>query len=269
MFTTTYGLQAIPFARTLNTHDVLVTPGVKELHARLNLTMRDRGIALVTGEVGSGKSTAVRAFIASLDPNRLVVLYLTLPLATPGALYRQLLMALNQPVPFGATAQITALRAVLADLIQTQRKTPLIVIDEAHLLPHALIDPLRTLLAAQLDSQSLAALILIGQPELRRMLQLSTHAAFAQRVTQRCHIEPLSLEVTLAYIQHHLKVAGLKDGAVLFSDDALKRIADWAQGIPRRINQVCTAALIAGAVAKVKVIDDTPVRQAIIDLERE
>ena len=90
------------------------------------------------------------------------------------------------------------------------------------------------------------------------MLQLSPHAAFAQRVTQRCHLEPLSLEVTLAYIQHHLKVAGLKDGAVLFSDDALKRIADWAQGIPRRINQVCTAALIAGAVAKAKVIDDTP-----------
>ena len=269
MFATIYGLQAHPFARTLNTQDVLLTPGVKELQARLAHAVRDRGIALVTGEVGSGKSTAVRAFIASLDANRHTLLYLTLPIATPGALYRQLLMALNQPVPFGATAQITALRAVLADLIQTQRKTPVVIIDEAHLLPHLLIDPLRTLLSAQLDSQSLAALILIGQPELRRMLQLSTHAAFAQRVTHRCHLDPLSLEVTLAYIQHHLKVAGLKDGAVLFSDDALKRIADWAQGIPRRINQVCTAALVAGAVAKAKVIDDTPVRQAIIDLERD
>ena len=101
MFTTTYGLQAAPFSRTLQTHDVLITPGVKELHARLALTVRDRSIALVTGEVGSGKSTAVRAFIASLDPNRHTVLYLTLPIATSGALYRQMLMALNQPVPFG------------------------------------------------------------------------------------------------------------------------------------------------------------------------
>jgi hypothetical protein len=60
-----------------------------------------------------------------------------------------------------------------------------------------------------------------------------------------------------------------KEGTSLFADDALKRIAEWAQGIPRRINQICTAALIAGAVAKAKVIDDTPVRQAINDLERE
>lgn len=269
MFTHLYGLQTTPFTRNLNTGDILATTSVKELQARLALTVRERGIAVVTGEVGSGKSTAVRAFLASLDPNRHTLVTLTWPVPSPSALYRQMLMALNQPIPFGATAQVTALRTVLADLIQTQRKTPVVVIDEAHLLGHTLIDPLRTLVSAQLDSQSLAALILIGQPELRRTLQLSTHAAFAQRITHRCHVEPLPLEATLAYIQHHLKVAGLKEGTPLFSDDALKRIAEWAQGIPRRINQICTAALIAGAVAKAKVIDDTPVRQAINDLERE
>ena len=269
MFPQLYGFQTTPFARTLNTDDVLVTPSVKEMQARLSLTVRERSIALVTGEVGSGKSTAVRAFIASLDPNRHTILYLSLPIATPGALYRQMLMALNQPVPFSTAAQTTALRTVLADLIQSQRRTPVVVIDEAHLLPYALIDPLRTLLSAQLDSQSLAALILIGQPDLRRMLQLSPHAAFAQRITYRWQMLPLPLDATLAYIQHHLKVAGLKEGVTLFSDDALKRIAEWSQGLPRRINQICAAALVAGAVAKVKVIDDTPVRQAIIDLERD
>ena len=269
MFTHFYGLQSVPFSRTVNTADILATASVKELQARLVLTVRERGLAVVTGEVGSGKSTAVRAFLASLDPNRHTLVTLTWPIPSPSALYRQLLMTLNQPVPFGVTAQVTAVRGVLADLITTQRKTPVVVIDEAHLLGHPLIDPLRTLVSAQLDSQSLAALILIGQPDLRRMLQLSPHAAFAQRITHRCHMEPLPLEATLAYIQHHLKVAGLKSSTTLFSDDALTRIAEWAQGIPRRINQVCTAALVAGAVAKAKVIDDTPVRQAINDLERE
>src|SRR5712692_2349565 len=279
MFTHVYGLQVVPFSRTLNTNDILATASVKELQARLALTVRERGIAVVTGEVGSGKSTAVRAFLASLDANRHTLVTLTWPIPSPSALYRQLLtrtrpargasVALNQPVPFGATAQVATLRTVLSDLISTHRKTPVIVIDEAHLLGHTLIDPLRTLVSAQLDSQSLAALILIGQPDLRRTLQLSTHAAFAQRITHRCNIEPLPLEATLAYVQHHLKVAGLKEGTTLFSDDALKRIAEWAQGIPRRINQVCTAALVAGAVAKSKVIDDTPVRQAINDLERD
>lgn len=269
MFTHFYGLQSVPFSRTVNTTDILATASVKELQARLAQTVRERGLAVVTGEVGSGKSTAVRAFLASLDPNRHTLVTLTWPIPSPSALYRQLLMTLNQPVPFGVTTQVAAVRSVLADLISTQRKTPVVVIDEAHLLGHPLIDPLRTLVSAQLDSQSLAALILIGQPDLRRMLQLSPHAAFAQRITHRCHMEPLPLEATLAYIQHHLKVAGLKSSTTLFSDDALTRIAEWAQGIPRRINQVCTAALVAGAVAKAKVIDDTPVRQAINDLERE
>lgn len=269
MFQQLYGFQSAPFARTLNTGDVLLTPSVKELNARLTLAVREKGIALVTGEVGSGKSTAVRAFIASLDANRHAILYLTLPINSPTALYRQLLATLNQPVPFGAAAQIAALRNALAELIQSHRKTPVIVIDEAHLLPHTLIDPLRTLISAQLDSQSLAALILIGQPELKRMLQLSTHAAFAQRISHRAHIEPLNLEATLAYIHHHLKVAGIHDHQALFSDDALKRIAEWAQGIPRKINQICIAALTAGAVAKSKIIDDTPVRQAINHLEQD
>lgn len=89
-----------------------------------------------------------------------------------------------------------------------------------------------------------------------------------KKLTDR-NTELLRLEATLANIQHHLKVAGLKESTPLFSDDALKRIAEWAQGIPRRINQICTAALIAGAVAKAKVIDATPVRQAINDLEHE
>jgi general secretion pathway protein A len=269
MFQQLYGFQTAPFSRTLNTGDVLATPCVKELHARLLIAVREKGIALVTGEVGSGKSTAVRAFITTLDPNRHVPLHLILPINSPTALYRQLLAALNQPVPFGAAAQIAALRNALAELIQFQHKTPVIIIDEAHLLPHTLIDPLRTLISAQLDSQSLAALILIGQPELKRMLQLSTHVAFAQRITHRAHVEPLGLEATLAYIQQHLKVAGIKDADTLFSDDALKRIAEWAQGIPRKINQICIASLTAGAVAKSKVIDDTPVRQAINHLEQD
>src|ERR1700737_1319254 len=132
MFTHVYGLQAVPFTRTLNPNDILLTTSVKELQARLALTVRGRGIAVVTGEVGSGKSTAVRAFLASLDANRHTLVTLTWPIPSPSALYRQMLMALNQPVPFGATAQVATLRTVLSDLITTHRNTPVVVINEAH-----------------------------------------------------------------------------------------------------------------------------------------
>jgi general secretion pathway protein A len=114
----------------------------------------------------------------------------------------------------------------------------------------------------------LSALILIGQPDLKRMLQFNTLQAFAQRITTRAHLEPLSLEVILAYIRHHLKVAGYKSDA-LFADDALQRIADYTQGIPRRINQLATAALISAAADKKKIVDDTAVRRAINDIEQD
>ena len=119
-----------------------------------------------------------------------------------------------------------------------------------------------------MDSKSLAALILIGQPDLKRMLQLNTLQAFAQRITIKAHLEPLSLEATLAYIHHHLKVAGFKQD-LLFADDALQRIADYTQGFPRRINQLAIAALIAAASDKKKIVDDAAVRKAINDLEQD
>jgi general secretion pathway protein A len=266
MFNTHFGFTATPFSKSIRTSDVLQTPPLKELAARLSVVMRERGIAVVTGDVGSGKSTAVRAFLASLDPNRHVILQLSAPLSTPAALYRSLLFALNQQPPFGATAQIAALRQAFNEL-QDKRMLPLIVMDEAHLLAPALIDPLRTLLAAHLDSHSLAALILIGQSDLRRMLLMHPLQAFAQRITARAHLEPLALEHTLAYLAHHLKLAGANSD-LLFADDAKQRIADFALGIPRRINQIATAALIAAAADKKRIVDDAAVRRALNDLEQ-
>lgn len=267
MYQTFFGFEATPFTRAIATSDVLATPGCKEIHARLTLALRERGIALVTGEVGSGKSTAVRAFTATLDANKYQVIQLAAPIASPSALYRSLLFALGQQPPFGAAAQIAMLRQLLTDIVNG-RKTPLIIIDEAHLLAPELIDPLRILLAAEFDSKSLAALILIGQPDLKRMLQLTGLQAFAQRITVRAHLPPLTPEATLGYILHHLKVAGCQQD-MIFADDALQRIAEYTQGIPRRINQLATASLISAAIDRKKLVDDTAVRKAINDLEQD
>jgi type II secretory pathway predicted ATPase ExeA len=93
MYQQFFGFEATPFSKTIATPDVLATPSVKELTARLNLVVKERGIGLVTGDIGSGKSTAVRAFLASLDPNKHVIVQLAAPMASPGALYRSLLFA--------------------------------------------------------------------------------------------------------------------------------------------------------------------------------
>jgi general secretion pathway protein A len=209
----------------------------------------------------------VRAFLATLDTNRHLIIPIAAPIASSAALYRTLLLALNERPPFGAAAQLAALRGILNDSI-SNRRFPVIVLDEAHLLDPAIIDPLRILLASQLDSHSLATLILIGQSDLKRTLQLNALQAFTQRITVRASLDPLGLEAALGYITHHLKIAG-GDATTVLAQDALQRIADFAQGNPRRINQIVTAALLAAAADKKRIVDDTAVRRAINDLDHD
>ena len=99
MFQEFFGFTQLPFSRAIATSDLFVTTGHKELAARLNFLVRERGFGLVTGDVGAGKSTAVRAFTASLDPNRYLVLYLANPTTGLTGIYRELLLALGHEPP--------------------------------------------------------------------------------------------------------------------------------------------------------------------------
>ena len=131
-----------------------------------------------------------------------------------------------------------------------------------------MFEQLRLLCSARMDSQSLATLLLVGHPSLRTTLRLAIHEAFYQRLSVRYHLPPLDLQETIGYVRHHVKIAGFIAGT-LFTDDAITRVFDYTKGFPRRINQVCTTALMAGAIDQKAVIDEASVRKAIADLEYE
>jgi len=268
MFQQLYGFTRLPFSRSIATDDLFDASGQKELAARLTFLVRERGFGLITGEFGSGKSTAVRAFSAALDANRHLVVYLTNPTTGITGLYRELLLNLGHQPPYTASRQVCAIRAAFDDLCATKRRTPLVIIDEAHLLTQPMLEQLRLLCSAQMDSQSLATLLLVGHPSLRTTLRLNIHEAFYQRLSVRYHLPPLDLQETIGYVRHHVQVAGFSAGT-LFTDDAITRVFDYTKGIPRRINQVCTTALMAGAIDQKSVIDEASVRKAIADLEYE
>jgi len=263
-----FGFTLPPFSKNLASRDVFVTERHKELNARLTHLFAEHGIGVFTGEIGSGKSTAVRAFLDTVDVNRYALFRLGSPASVTTGLYRDILNILSQKPPFSAAAMMTAIRTAFDALQSSQRRHPVIILDEAHLLPHALIDPLRILVSAQLDSVCLASLLLIGQPDLKLLLRHSAHAAFDQRVTVRYAFEPLSLADTQAYIKHHLAIAGFK-APILFSDEALIRIFDFTKGVPRRINQLCLTALMAAAIDQKLIIDEPILRRAIADLDQD
>jgi general secretion pathway protein A len=268
MFQEFYGFTQPPFSRTIATPDLFPAAGQKELSARLTYLVRERGVGLVTGEIGSGKSTAVRAFTASLDFNRHLVVYLANPTTGMTGLYRDLLLNLGYEPPFSKPRLVARIRTALEDLRTSKHRTPVVVLDEAHLLTQPMLEQLRLLFSDQMDSQSLATLVLVGHPDLRRTLHLSVNEAFEQRLTVRCHLPALDLHETLGYVQHQLRIAGHTAGA-LFTDDALQRIFEYTKGIPRRINQVCTTALMAGLIDQKAIIDETTIRKAIADLDHD
>jgi general secretion pathway protein A len=268
MFQQFYGFTRLPFSKSIPTADLFDTTAQKELAARLTYLVREQGFGLVTGEFGSGKSTAVRAFTASLDFNRYLVIYLTNPTTGITGLYRELLLNLGHKPPYTASRMVAAIRAAFDDLLSNKRRAPLVIIDEAHLLTQDMLEQLRLLFSFHMDSQSLATLLLVGHPSLRSSLRLTVHEAFYQRLSVRYHLPPLDLQETIGYVKHHVLVAGFTGGN-LFTDDAITRVFDYTKGLPRRINQVCTTALMAGMIDQKSVIDETSVRKAIADLEHD
>jgi type II secretory pathway predicted ATPase ExeA len=230
MFQEFYGFTRLPFSRTIATQDLFPTVGQKELGARLAYLVRERGVGLITGEIGCGKSTAVRAFAASLDFNRYLVIYLANPTTGMTGLYRDLLLQLGVEPPFSKPRLVARIRTALDELFTTKHRAPVIVLDEAHLLTQPMLEQLR------------------------------------QRLAVRYHLGPLDLQKTIGYIKHQTFVAGHKAGT-LFTDDALQRVFEYTKGIPRRINQVCTTALMAGLIDQKSVIEESTVRKAIADID--
>jgi len=267
MFQQFYGFSRLPFSKDILPQDLFQAEGQQELCARLTYLVKERGLGLVTGETGSGKSTALRRFVASLDANRHFVIYLSNPLLGMSGLYREILTALGHEPLFSRPKMVARIRSVFEDLIQNKHRIPVVILDEAHALHDTAFDPFRLLFSSQMDSQSLGSLLLVGHPELRRTIRLASHEAFFQRLTTTYHLLPLDLSQTIAYVRHHIQLAGYKSGP-LFPDDALARIYDYTKGVPRQINRLCTTALLVGMADGKQILEESVIRKAVAELEQ-
>lgn len=260
-----FGLQRMPFTRSIPVEDLLALNGQEEMCARLRQAMRDQGIALVTGRGGCGKSTALRRFVQQLDPNRVQVLYLPNPASGLTGLYRELLRLLGYEPSYFKPHLVSQVRSALAEVARRNQRAVLLV-DEAHRLTNAWLEDLRMLLSAEMDSSSLATLILVGHPELASRLKMACHEALWGRIHFRYRLKPLALKETAEYIAHHVRVAGYR-GEALFSDGFIALAYDYTDGMPRRLNQLCTYALVAAVGAGARVIDEALFQKARRDLE--
>jgi general secretion pathway protein A len=259
-----YGFSATPFSKSIPAPDLFPSHGHQEIQGRLAFALQQRLPALITGDVGTGKSTALRAFAHTLDRNLHTVVYLSNPHLSATTLYHQILLALQTEPAFGFARLLPQLRTTLSELARKGRSV-FLVVDEAHLLPHHIFDQLRFLLNDEMDSASLLTLVLLGQPDLTHKLRFAPFEALDQRIAIRFHLNPFDLEETAAYVKHHLRVVGRREP--IFSDGFLASLHDHTKGVARRINNLCRNALLLGATEQKPILDETDLKRVIRDLE--
>jgi type II secretory pathway predicted ATPase ExeA len=262
-----YGFTRMPFRRDL-------APGMLHRHtahaeavARIGWCMAERALGVLTGEVGAGKTVAVRAALAGLDPSRHTLIYLGNPAVGVRGIYHGIVSALGGVPPFHNAALIPQTAQAVATEEHERGRTVVLVIDEAHLLDTDQLEGLRLLTNADMDSHSPFGCLLVGQPTLRRRIKLGTFAALDQRIALRYAMTGMNPDETKGYLTHHLKLAGRSD--TLFSDDAVALIHQVSRGLPRAVNNLAIQALVAAFAASKAIVDESSARAAVTEVTTE
>lgn len=262
-----WGFTRMPFAKDLAPSMLHTHRSHAEAVARISWCVQERAIGLVTGEVGAGKTVAVRAALAGLDTSRNTVIYLGNPSIGTRGLYTTIVTALGGTPRFHRASLIPQAAEALAAEEQERGRRVVLVLDEAHLLDAEQLEGLRLLTNVDIDSHSPFACLLVGQPTLRRRIRLGAFAALDQRVALRYSMTGMDQSETSSYVTHHLKIAGRAD--TLFSDDALALIHQVSRGLPRAVNNLAVQSLVAAFADNKAIIDESSARAAVTEVTTE
>ncbi len=256
-----YGFTKIPFGKELSPDSLFGSTSHLEAVARVSFLVEENAIGVITGEVGSGKTVAVRKAMSQLEPSTHSVIYVSNPALGSKEIYNAIVTHLGEQPCFYKGPLISQVTVLLGKEVLEKRRKVVVVCDEAHLLSGSELEELRFLTNSEMDSSSSLSLILVGQPNLGVKLKLGTNSALDQRVSLRYALVPMSKSETTDYIYHHLKLAGRTDA--LLSDDAISLIHQVSRGLPRSVNNLTRQALVATYANKSAIVDEKSVRQAI------
>ena len=259
-----YGFTRLPFGKDLAPSMLHQHAGCAEAAARIGWCISERALGVITGEVGAGKTVAARAAIAALDQTRHTLIYLANPTTGTRGIHYQIVTALGGRPSHGTAALAAQAAGMLAAEHNERGRTPVLIVDEAHLLDHDQLESVRMLTNDQMDAASPLACLLIGQPTLRRMIRLGVLAALDQRIALRYAMPAMTSEETASYIRHHLKLAGRSDP--LFSDDAITLTHQAARGLPRAVNNIALQSLIAAYAGRKAIVDEASARTAVTEV---
>jgi general secretion pathway protein A len=246
MYEKFFGLRERPFDLTPNPRYLVLTEVHREALSNLEYGIASRkGMTLLVGEAGAGKTTLIRAAIAQ-QPERVHCVYLNNPALTRSEFIEMLaeLFGLSDKARASKTDLLLELEQLLVERREVDEATVLIV-DEAQSLPLELLEEIRLLANIETETEKLLTVIIVGQPELADRLNDRALRQLKQRVALRCELRPLTAHETAAYLAGRIKAAG-GVGAHVFTREAVTRIHEFSAGIPRTISVIADNALLTG-----------------------
>ena len=265
MYETYWGLNEPPFSLTPDPRFLYLSRQHQEALSMLQYAIeRNKGVALLSGEMGLGKTTVCRRFLASLDPIENRVVNIVDPNMTPVQILREILDQLGELIDSNDRQQLSSRLHRVGHEFYNRGSRIVVLVDEAHLIrSEQTFEELRLLLNCTINDSFPISLVLVGQPELRDIL--ANVPALDQRIAIRQTLQPLDVRDVELLIWHRLRTAGYVSDTNPFSPDAIYLMHRYSGGIPRLVTQLADSVLLSAYFCKQKVADSFLMHSVICD----
>jgi type II secretory pathway predicted ATPase ExeA len=261
MYLTHFGLTLYPWESNIPAEEMYVSLAMAELSTRLDHLVQLRGIGLLTGSPGAGKSAGCRKMASVLHTGVYKVIYVPLSTANPMDLYKTIAWELGLPTERNRAALYKRIREEVTRLTVDAKIRTILILDEAQNLRNDVLEELRLLTNYAMDSENRLCLLLSGQTELRRRLGMAVHEALNQRIVVRYHLPGLKRDELPEYLSHLTKRAGCE--LPLFEPAAIEAIFQATKGLPRKVGTLAHHTLLAAALDKAKTATEEHVQRAL------
>jgi len=264
MYRQYFGLRREPFGKDVDIKEIFLSGDIKEAESRLNYMTEAKGIFLLIGEPGVGKTVVIRRFAESLGPSIYKTCYLSLTTLTVSDFFSALVYMLGEQPRYRKIDMFRQIQNAIGELYHSQKITPVIIVDEIHMASVAILDDLRMIFNFKYDSIDPYILVLAGQMNIRNKLVLNACLPLKQRIRLKYSMQGLSEAETIQYINHRMRSVGAGDD--VFMPEALAAIHAASNGFPRNINNLAAHCLMYAASNGIRTINPDVVYQASQEL---
>ncbi len=254
-----------PFSADITHKQILVTPSIAGVQERIHYAVRLGAVALITGEIGSGKSTALRYVTGMFHSSEYKILFVTASAGSILELYRQILSELG--IDVGSSSRAVMIRRIKHEILEFTRGKKMkviLIIDEASLFQLGVFAELHTLTQFESDSKPFLPLVLAGQANLIDSLQYRNSMPLASRVVGKCHLQGVDKQGMEDYLMHHLAIAGVQHN--IFESAAITAIHQGAGGLFRKANHLARGAIVVASKTKTAMVTADHVRLAATEI---